>query len=154
MPTRPAAELPATEPARKRTDVVGTREAEPARAAAAVHAPEPVDEDVPTTIVDPRTRPVVHRPDVASGPTPAAVAPESARERVRPAPLDSGRMAAVEIDAGDSAELERPRMSGFAIVVLVFLVLLATAVTVLSIVQKNTPDPRPLLEDIYRQLRG
>ena len=45
-------------------------------------------------------------------------------------------------------------MGMFGIVVLVMLVLLALAVTALSVVQKGTPDPRPLLEDVYRQVRG
>jgi hypothetical protein len=81
--------------------------------------------------------------------------PRPERAPARPSPMrDSGPFPVSEPDAGDSVELERPRMGMFGIIVLVMLVLLALVVTALSVVQKGTPDPRPLLEDVYRQVRG
>jgi hypothetical protein len=151
MPTQPAAQdnLPPTEPARKRTDVA----AEPARVAEVARTAEPTPTRVPNEIprsVEPRApiRPAEPRADARPPHTPPGPRPATA------AGLDSGPMAMSDLDADSGTDLERPRTSTFMTVLLVLLVLLATAVTAVSVVRKNTPDPRPLLEDVYRQLRG
>jgi hypothetical protein len=147
-PTRPAeVDLPPTEPARKRADVAASAP-EPARTAAPVRTAEAARAE-PLPNVEPRApiRPAEPRADTRIPPhTPPGPKPASAR-------VDSGPLA-VDLDAGDSMELDRPRTSAFGIVMLVMLVLLAAALTIASVVQKGTPDPRPLLEDVYRNIRG
>lgn len=46
---------------------------------------------------------------------------------------------------------EPPKSSALGTAVVVILALLAIGLVAASVAQKNTPDPRPLLEDLYRQ---
>jgi len=42
-------------------------------------------------------------------------------------------------------------LSGLGALILVLLLVLAVGVTIASVIRKGTPDPRPLLEDLYKQ---
>lgn len=123
-----------TEPARSRADAL-----------ADAGVPEPIDAPAPA-----RTEAAAARP--APRPTPAvparepATTPAAATPRTRPARPEA------PAPIPDEALEPAPRRSGaFGTVVLMILLLTVVGLTAASIVRKNTPDPRPLLEDLYRQ---
>lgn len=123
-------------------------ETEPARPRAEVFARAGVPEPIVEAPV-PEPRPA--RPEPR--PSPRAEAPSS-KPTTTPAPEPRPRPAVREAPAevpepGDSLVVRRP--SAFGTVLLVLLVLIVAALTVASVLRKNTPDPRPLLEDLYRQ---
>jgi hypothetical protein len=126
-----------TEPARSRADAL-----------AQAGVPEPIDAPPPRTeapVARPTPRPTPVTPPREPATTPAAATPATATPRARPARIEAPA-------ALDEAVEPEPRRSGaFGTVVLMILLLTVVGLTAASIVRKNTPDPRPLLEDLYRQ---
>ncbi|MBK6916199.1 MAG: hypothetical protein IPH07_02250 [Deltaproteobacteria bacterium] len=111
---------------------------------AEVAAPRaPVAEPAPARPRTPAARTEAPRRELA--PSEPAPAPRPTRQAAppRPVPID-------DIEP----ELDTPKRGMFGTVLVVILLLAAVALTVASVVRKGTPDPRPLLEDIYRQMKG
>ncbi|MBL8946382.1 MAG: hypothetical protein JNK45_24665 [Myxococcales bacterium] len=132
--TPPRATEADTEPARRRADAL-----------ADAGVPEPIDAPPPARAETPAARPAP-RPTPVTPPREPATTPASAAPRARPARTEAP--AAVPDEPLEPA----PRRSGaFGTVVLMILLLAVVGLTAASIVRKNTPDPRPLLEDLYRQ---
>jgi hypothetical protein len=121
-----------TEPARSRADAL-----------AQAGVPEPIDAPPPRAEA-PAARPAP-RPTPVTPPREPATTPAAATPRPRPARIEAP--APIE----EAAEPEPRRSGAFGTVVLMILLLAAVGLTAASIVRKNTPDPRPLLEDLYRQ---
>lgn len=77
-----------------------------------------------------------------------------ARSAEAPATIDRPARRAPEPVAMPEPDLdldERKKGGIFGALVLVLLLVLAVGITIASVIRKNTPDPRPLLEDLYRQ---
>lgn len=127
----PAVEAPVSRPAATRAPEPRAAEPRPAevptatnpRAAAAAAQTRPLPEPAEPAPTQPRAR-----PERRSIPEPVAVA--SIDEGLEPAPRRGGALGAF---------------------FLVLLLVLVVGLTVASVVRKNTIDPRPLLEDLYRQ---
>jgi len=124
-----------TEPARPRAEAL---------AAAGVPVAIPQDRDEPIGTPPPReparTEAPVHQPPTSR--------PAEPRPRLAPTP---SRVPVAPPPAAELEPDERPPSGMFGAVILVMLLLLSVGLTVVSVLQKNTPDPRPLLEDLYRQ---
>jgi hypothetical protein len=155
-PATTPASTPRIAPARTGETVVGPMPRPPE----AARTPEPVPPQPPPPMPEPvQVAEPVRAPEAARAPAPEPVRPEP---RIPPhtppraavsAGLDSGATALPdhgELEAELSSEFERPRASPLGMAVLVILLLAAVGLTVASLVQKNTPDPRPLLEDLFR----
>lgn len=132
-PTAPRAEAerPAdvpTEPARRRSDVLAA-------------AGEP-------------RRPVEARTEEPAAPVRRIDAPPTtpAAEKPRPAtPVAKPRPTPPPVVVDDIDDTPPARSGVFGTIVLVLLLLAAVGLTTLSVMRKGTPDPRPLLEDLYKQ---
>jgi hypothetical protein len=95
----------------------------------------------------PRREPAVARPSMREAPP----TPPHPSQSVG---ADSGPMPASSSGLGSSAELEALRPSKLGTALLVILVLLSLGLVIASVVLKQTPDPRPLLEDLWRRQQG
>src|SRR5690606_15317935 len=84
-----------------------------------------------------------HTPPTRAVPT-GAVADEAA-----PAEADADSDTDLGLSADDETEVAR---SGLGTWLVAALVLLALGLVGASVALKGTPDPRPLLEDLYRQV--
>lgn len=144
VPTVPIAEpdvdlepAPEPEPAVAQTEIRETVEVEaPAAAIEAERAPAPSRQPA---VEAKQPAPAEERPPPHTPPAPRA-ATAAAEAEPKPVPEPS-----------DSVELELPR-SGAGTFLLAVLVLLAVALVGASVAMKGTPDPRPLLEDVLRNM--
>ncbi len=161
VPSRPAIE--ADEPP---TTPVSVRR--PAAQATPVVAPADFD-DKPTSIATVDTRQPPHSPPppdrggTVVGPAPSRPAAEAPRpapeprvataataEPEAPTRADSPRPKP-RFETFDEPVVDAPKSSAFATVMVALLLLLALGLVGASLALRGTPDPRPLLEDLYRQ---
>jgi hypothetical protein len=150
-PTRTPSVAASPRPARTGETVVGPM---PSRASERADAAGRPSEET--------TEPVRHRDEVvarggeATGERRVKPPLEPAAEAPRPRVTDdrpSRRGAEPVAFADPDADLDlEPRKGGvLGALLLVLLLVLAVGITIASVVRRDTPDPRPLLEDLYRQ---
>jgi hypothetical protein len=136
-----------------------------------------MDEDAPTIVRTPDVAVQEPPPAAARAPQPAPHTPaplqataaaQPAAERLPPHTPPAPRAASLAADSGgvpavpsaeSSTELEafEKQMQGGSRagpVILVLLLLIAGSLVGASVALEGTPDPRPLLEDLYRQVKG
>jgi hypothetical protein len=131
-----------TEPARPRAEAL---------AAAGVPVAIPDERDEPIGTPPPREPARAEAPARTEAPARAPATSRPVEDRPRPAATPSRVPVAPPPVAADLEPDERPSSGVFGTIVLVVLLLAAVGLTVVSVLQKNTLDPRPLLEDLYRQ---
>lgn len=145
-PTTPAATAPPT--TSRAATQIGVGPVVPARTGETViGAPPRAPDNRPS---EETTEPARQRDEVV----PRPVEEVRARSAEAPARVERPARRAPEPVAMPEPELdldERKKGGIFGALVLVLLLVLAVGITIASVIRKNTPDPRPLLEDLYRQ---